>query len=202
MFVVSPSDDGSVSLAQQRVTSRQLRGTPVVGSPVKSRASGEGASSSALVIKSRERNRCGRKNVEKEEERAESSRVRNPFRVVPRPLSLRPRKMAPSCFEVILVGFILVLPFLYETSRTFRYYFKFLIYYGVVMMTAVVLMPILSLRPGNIKNFLLVAPQSIDIIMLSHIISRFVSAFDSSPRSTIITFDAFFERIVFLAVKF
>ncbi|EGI62764.1 PREDICTED: 1-acyl-sn-glycerol-3-phosphate acyltransferase alpha [Acromyrmex echinatior] len=63
--------------------------------------------------------------------------------------------MAPSCFEVILVGFILVLPFLYETSRTFRYYFKFLIYYGVVMMIAVVLMPILSLRPGNIKNFLI-----------------------------------------------
>ena len=106
--------------------------------------------------------------------------------------------MAPSCFEVILVGFILVLPFLYETSRTFRYYFKFLIYYGVVMMTAVVLMPILSFRPGNVKNFLLVAPQSIDIIMLSHIISCFVSAFDS----TITTFDIFhLERFVFLAAE-
>ncbi|CAL1676801.1 unnamed protein product [Lasius platythorax] len=63
--------------------------------------------------------------------------------------------MAPSCFEVILVGFILVLPFLYETSRTFRYYFKFLVYYGIVMVNAVLLMPLISLRPGNVKNFLL-----------------------------------------------
>ncbi|XP_029672511.1 1-acyl-sn-glycerol-3-phosphate acyltransferase alpha isoform X1 [Formica exsecta] len=63
--------------------------------------------------------------------------------------------MAPSCFEVILVGFILVLPFLYETSRNFRYYFKFLVYYGIVMVNAVLLMPLFSLRPGNVKNFLL-----------------------------------------------
>ncbi|XP_072765167.1 1-acyl-sn-glycerol-3-phosphate acyltransferase alpha isoform X2 [Anoplolepis gracilipes] len=63
--------------------------------------------------------------------------------------------MAPSCFEVILVGFILVLPFLYETSRTFRYYFKFLVYYGIVMVNAILLMPVISLRPGNVKNFLL-----------------------------------------------
>ncbi|TGZ57144.1 1-acyl-sn-glycerol-3-phosphate acyltransferase [Temnothorax longispinosus] len=69
--------------------------------------------------------------------------------------SSRPPKMPPSCFEVILVGFILVLPFLYETSRTFRYYFKFLIYYGIVMVNAVLLMPVISLRPGNVKNFLL-----------------------------------------------
>jgi lysophosphatidate acyltransferase len=65
--------------------------------------------------------------------------------------------MAPSCFEVILVGFILVLPFLYETSRTFRYYFKFLIYYGIVMMNSVLLMPVISLRPGNVKNFVSVS---------------------------------------------
>lgn len=71
--------------------------------------------------------------------------------------------MAPSCFEVILVGFILVLPFLYETSRTFRYYFKFLIYYGIVMVNAVLLLPVISLRPGNVKNFLLVvALRAID----------------------------------------
>lgn len=68
------------------------------------------------------------------------------------PFNNRPRKMAPSCFEVILVGFILVLPFLYETSRTFRYYFKFLIYYGIVMVNSVLLMPAFSLRPGNVKN--------------------------------------------------
>lgn len=81
--------------------------------------------------------------------------------------------MAPSCFEVILVGFILVLPFLYETSRTFRYYFKFLVYYSIVMITAVLLLPIISLRPGNVKNFVSVAfcrpARSIDIVMLPHI---------------------------------
>ncbi|XP_043276380.1 1-acyl-sn-glycerol-3-phosphate acyltransferase alpha isoform X1 [Venturia canescens] len=63
--------------------------------------------------------------------------------------------MAPSCFEVILVGFILVLPFLYETSRTFRYYFKFLMYYGIVMANAILVIPIMMFRPGNVKNLLL-----------------------------------------------
>jgi len=79
--------------------------------------------------------------------------------------------MAPSCFEVILVGFILVLPFLYETSRTFRYYFKFLIYYGIVMMNAVLLIPVFSLRPGNVKNFLSV-PDANRSISLRRAFSR------------------------------
>ncbi|XP_015596982.1 1-acyl-sn-glycerol-3-phosphate acyltransferase alpha [Cephus cinctus] len=63
--------------------------------------------------------------------------------------------MAPSCFEVILVAFILVLPFLYETSRTFRYYFKFLMYYGIVMANAMLIIPIMIFRPGNVKNLVL-----------------------------------------------
>ncbi|XP_033226916.1 1-acyl-sn-glycerol-3-phosphate acyltransferase alpha [Belonocnema kinseyi] len=60
--------------------------------------------------------------------------------------------MAPSCFEVILVASILVLPFLYETSRTFRYYFKFLVYYGVVMVNALLLTPYFCFRPYNVRN--------------------------------------------------
>lgn len=67
--------------------------------------------------------------------------------------------MSPSCFELILVGFILVLPFLYETSRTFRYYFKFLMYYGIVMFNAVLILPAISFRAWNVKNFLLVILQ-------------------------------------------
>ncbi|XP_015113789.1 1-acyl-sn-glycerol-3-phosphate acyltransferase alpha [Diachasma alloeum] len=63
--------------------------------------------------------------------------------------------MAPSGLEVILVGFILVLPFLYETSKTFRYYFKFLMYYGIVMVNSIILIPIMTFRPGNVKNLLL-----------------------------------------------
>ncbi|XP_012269768.1 1-acyl-sn-glycerol-3-phosphate acyltransferase alpha [Athalia rosae] len=63
--------------------------------------------------------------------------------------------MAPSCLEVILVVFIFVLPFLYETSRTFRYYFKFLMYYGIVMANAVMVIPIMIFRPWDVKNLLL-----------------------------------------------
>ncbi|XP_043475201.1 1-acyl-sn-glycerol-3-phosphate acyltransferase alpha [Leptopilina heterotoma] len=60
--------------------------------------------------------------------------------------------MAPSCFEVILVAFILVLPFLYETSRTFRYYFKFSVYYGSVMFNSVLLIPFFCFRAFNVRN--------------------------------------------------
>ncbi|XP_014485423.1 PREDICTED: 1-acyl-sn-glycerol-3-phosphate acyltransferase alpha isoform X2 [Dinoponera quadriceps] len=60
-----------------------------------------------------------------------------------------------SYFEVILVCCILVLPFLYETSRTFRYHFKFFVYCFTVLLNSALLMPILSLRPRNVKNFVL-----------------------------------------------
>ncbi|KAF7400605.1 hypothetical protein HZH66_005789 [Vespula vulgaris] len=63
--------------------------------------------------------------------------------------------MAPSSFELILVGFILLLPFLYETSRAFRYYFKFIVYYGIVTFTATILIPIFLLRPKSLKNLVL-----------------------------------------------
>lgn len=63
--------------------------------------------------------------------------------------------MTTSCGEVILIGFILILPFLYETSQTFRYYFKFLMYYGIVMANSIIIIPIMSLRPKNVKNLLL-----------------------------------------------
>ncbi|XP_058803469.1 1-acyl-sn-glycerol-3-phosphate acyltransferase alpha [Phymastichus coffea] len=58
-------------------------------------------------------------------------------------------------FEVLLVAFVLILPFLYETSRTFRYYFKFLMYYGIVMINAVILIPVMMFRSRNVKNLLL-----------------------------------------------
>ncbi|EFN81394.1 1-acyl-sn-glycerol-3-phosphate acyltransferase alpha [Harpegnathos saltator] len=60
-----------------------------------------------------------------------------------------------SWFEVILICCILVLPFLYETSRTFRYHFKFFIYYFTVLFNALWLLPIFALRPRNVKNFVL-----------------------------------------------
>ncbi|CAB0030172.1 unnamed protein product [Trichogramma brassicae] len=61
----------------------------------------------------------------------------------------------PLSFEVLLVAFLLILPFLYEANRTFRYYFKFLIYYGVTMVYAVILIPIMMFRPKNVRNLVL-----------------------------------------------
>lgn len=163
------------SFAQQRVTYAVAPRDPrrwhrVVGSPAKSRAT-ERRAIRLVAIKSRERNRLrakerGERGWRRERERERERKVRV-SKSVCRPF--RPRKMAPSCFEVILVGFILVLPFLYETSRTFRYYFKFLIYYGIVMVNAFLLMPVISLRPGNVKNFLLVARRYRSILLCCHI---------------------------------
>ncbi|XP_033185148.1 1-acyl-sn-glycerol-3-phosphate acyltransferase alpha [Bombus vosnesenskii] len=63
--------------------------------------------------------------------------------------------MAPSCFEVILVGLFLLIPVLYEVSRTFRYYLKFFLYYGIAMLNSLILLPIVVFRPKNVKNYLL-----------------------------------------------
>ena len=63
--------------------------------------------------------------------------------------------MLPTSLEVVLVAFMLILSFLYYTSRAFRYHFKFFIYYGIVMTTAVVVIPIMMCRPKDVKNLLL-----------------------------------------------
>jgi len=64
--------------------------------------------------------------------------------------------MLPTYLDVVVVAFVLILPFLYDTSRAFRYYFKFFIYYGIVMTTAVVVIPIMMCRPKDVKNLLYV----------------------------------------------
>ncbi|KAK0179785.1 hypothetical protein PV327_005503 [Microctonus hyperodae] len=63
--------------------------------------------------------------------------------------------MSLCCLEIIFIGFILVLPFLYETSHAFRYYFKFFLYYGIVMANSIILIPFMLFQPGNVKNLLL-----------------------------------------------
>jgi len=62
--------------------------------------------------------------------------------------------MAFSMLEVIVVALLLALPFAYESSPRFRYYLKFFLYYGIVMMTAVFVIPIMMFRPGEVKNLL------------------------------------------------
>lgn len=62
--------------------------------------------------------------------------------------------MAPTTFELLIIGFILILPFLYETNKKFRYYFKFFVYYGYVMTAAVFVIPIMAFKPKDVKNLM------------------------------------------------
>lgn len=61
-----------------------------------------------------------------------------------------------SMLELIVVALLLALPFAYESSPKFRYYLKFSLYYGLVMTTAVFVIPIMMFRPGEVKNLLYV----------------------------------------------
>ncbi|XP_055909910.1 1-acyl-sn-glycerol-3-phosphate acyltransferase alpha-like [Eupeodes corollae] len=59
-----------------------------------------------------------------------------------------------SYIELCGLFVILMLPFLYETSHIFRYYFKFLIYYGLVSFNSVLLIPAFLFRPCDVRNLL------------------------------------------------
>lgn len=56
--------------------------------------------------------------------------------------------------ELVGLFVLLMLPFLYETSHIFRYYFKFLLYYGIVSFNSIILIPCFLLRPCDIRNLL------------------------------------------------
>ncbi|XP_037038270.1 1-acyl-sn-glycerol-3-phosphate acyltransferase alpha [Bradysia coprophila] len=62
--------------------------------------------------------------------------------------------MASTYLEMFIICLILLLPFLYETSHVFRYYFKFCIYYLVVSINSVILIPAMLFRPCDVKNLL------------------------------------------------
>ncbi|XP_058446773.1 1-acyl-sn-glycerol-3-phosphate acyltransferase alpha-like [Malaya genurostris] len=57
-----------------------------------------------------------------------------------------------SYFEICLVCGIILLPIFYETSHTFRYYFKFFVLYLGVIINAMILIPAMSFRPRNVRN--------------------------------------------------
>ncbi|XP_001354866.3 1-acyl-sn-glycerol-3-phosphate acyltransferase alpha [Drosophila pseudoobscura] len=59
-----------------------------------------------------------------------------------------------SFIELLGLFMLLMLPFLYETNHIFRYYFKFLIYYGIVSFNAIVLIPAFLTRPCDVRNLL------------------------------------------------
>lgn len=57
-------------------------------------------------------------------------------------------------FEIFVICLILLLPFLYETSHVFRYYFKFCVYYSIVSLNSIILIPPMLFRPCDVKNLL------------------------------------------------
>lgn len=62
--------------------------------------------------------------------------------------------MNASYTEIILAGSILILPFLYESSHVFRYYLKFFLYYIIVMINSVILIPVFLCKPRDVRNLL------------------------------------------------
>ncbi|CAG9856602.1 unnamed protein product [Phyllotreta striolata] len=63
--------------------------------------------------------------------------------------------MTATYTEIILASCILILPFLYESSHAFRYHLKFFLYYAIVMINSVILIPVYLFKPGNVKNLLI-----------------------------------------------
>ncbi|XP_043658371.1 1-acyl-sn-glycerol-3-phosphate acyltransferase alpha [Drosophila teissieri] len=59
-----------------------------------------------------------------------------------------------SFVELLGLFLLLMLPFLYETNHIFRYYFKFLMYYGIVSFNSIVLIPAFLTRPCDVRNLL------------------------------------------------
>lgn len=57
--------------------------------------------------------------------------------------------------EVAVFGALLGLPFLYETRPAFSYCLKYFVYVAVVMFNSVILIPIFTLRPGNVLNLVI-----------------------------------------------
>lgn len=61
---------------------------------------------------------------------------------------------SPSYTEIFIVSILLIIPFLYETSHIFRYYLKFALYYCIVSINAIILIPAMCFKPCNVKNLL------------------------------------------------
>ena len=60
--------------------------------------------------------------------------------------------MALDVAQWFIIGFLLLLPLLYELSSFFRYYAKILFYYTCIMSTATVIIFYGVFRPGDVRN--------------------------------------------------
>lgn len=54
----------------------------------------------------------------------------------------------------LLIGVVMVVPFIYEFSHRFRLYLKFFLYYSMVMLCSVLCIPFIIWRPGDVRNTL------------------------------------------------
>ncbi|XP_017781817.1 PREDICTED: 1-acyl-sn-glycerol-3-phosphate acyltransferase alpha [Nicrophorus vespilloides] len=63
--------------------------------------------------------------------------------------------MNPMYVELLMAICCLALPFLYESSQSFRFYVKFISYYVVVSFFAVLFIPIFAFRPKNVRNLVI-----------------------------------------------
>ncbi|CAH0559019.1 unnamed protein product [Brassicogethes aeneus] len=62
--------------------------------------------------------------------------------------------MTASYTEIFFALCILILPFFYESSHVFRYNLKFFLYYAIVMVNSVILIPVFCFKPKDVKNLL------------------------------------------------
>jgi len=65
------------------------------------------------------------------------------------------QKLANMALELVhwfIIGFLLILPILYELSSTFRYHAKFTLYYACIMGISSVVCMYGWIRPGDVNN--------------------------------------------------
>lgn len=66
--------------------------------------------------------------------------------------SFPPAKAMASYYEIFLICGIILMPIFYETSHKFRYFFKFFVYYFVLMMNSIILIPAMMFRAKDVRN--------------------------------------------------
>ncbi|XP_021704643.1 1-acyl-sn-glycerol-3-phosphate acyltransferase alpha [Aedes aegypti] len=59
-----------------------------------------------------------------------------------------------SYYEIFLICGIILMPIFYETSHKFRYFFKFFIYYFVLMINSIILIPAMMFRAKDVRNLI------------------------------------------------
>ena len=88
-------------------------------------------------------------------------------------VSIQLANMTLEIAQWFIVGFLFILPLLYELSSSFRYYAKISLHYTCIMSTAIVVMCYAVFKPGDVRNhwfvyFLITLPIHPIISFISH----------------------------------